>query len=521
MYSKRFLFLLGGIFLIGIISGLYFHNDKRSFSAALGDVNGCERMTDTNRVQCNFDRGPTCGLLKHIPNTTYIYELPKDVLHDKKNEGNAAIYDCLETYNQTTDTFWTKYVNGTTVTTNEATLQQTPALTGLLDGVSCQSYNPSYLCIDSNDASSLKAYWSKDNQQHYVVNRLGSFYEYVSGLNASNQRVWLYTSVQDKFFTIDPKAVSAQVFKIKVPAALAKNAVAASGTTPAQLATDVQIQFGKILDTGFVQEKTIVLSETTKTNFDSSYQTQVTVQSKQFSEVNVWRAVVTVPGQSALTSAWIPAKVSLESLSVEFDVQSGQLRILNATQSWLKDFNGTHTAQLYNVVTEQIEDNNLGIGGAFILNNNVFLFSNVEQGKQKLFYVLENSGVAPTVSSCSGGEKIHVSNLTAPQRTNYLLNGDTGRFVIIGDSITNATAVTWTISNQEKSRIKNAAEIPQYSSTSANFEVLPEFVGTTQLDNISTITATTQGDNACTMILKVFFKEGLRVGVDKVDVMAQ
>ena len=479
----------------------------------------CFRTNDTHIVQCNFDAGSNCGELEKIDNTRYLYQLPEDKLNESY---------CLSDFVQGDDSevFWTKSVNSQLVTTNASAIAQVPEITSAIFPTDdCSETDTPYICVDADDILSTKAYWVDGDEQHFLVNRGTKYYEYVYDGGANK---WLYTVAKDEFFDDSlPDGLYVKFPLTRIPIAFVSTAFA-EGAPPV-----VDVQFGKILPDGTVEQQFITIRSVvhTITAYDTDgYTVKVEISSGDLSEANVWRLTYSdIAGvSSSVVSGWIPARAAEISQSniVEFD-DSLRLRPDQDTSDWISDFFSKHTQQLYNVVTQEIEnplalDPNIQVEGAFYEGDTILVkMGNETLSTQKAYYILENSGVAPNVPECSGEERIFVSNEVSATRTNNLLTGDTGYFTVVGGSVDQATSVLWEVSNAEESRIENAADFATFSSTSIPFEIQAHEVGSTELAASSVITAVTQGDVSCSISTTINFEEGLRIGVEQVDVMVQ
>lgn len=517
---KKYLFLILVASVLGLAGAAFFNSSGHSqLFQANTLAQSCHRTNDTHIVECNYDAGSMCGKLVRMENTHFLYTLPTTVMNDT---------ECLASYSKD-EVFWTKTIDSSSVTTEGINIAQTPAINdNIFPDSDCSDNETPYICIDASKKSAVKAYWDKGGEKHFLAQFGTKFYEYVYSGNK-----WLYFVSKNEFFD---SSISGGIYikfpLTSIPVSWFPTAYA-DGVPPV-----VTVEFGKILANGNVEQQFITIKTQVHTILSEQngvYSVKIALTSTDLSKANVWRVKFadTAGLSNTIVSGWIPAKVAKNSSGdpVIFDAN---LKIKNEItdtnrDNWYLDFFGGHAQQMYNIVTQKIEnppvvDPNLQVVSAFTKNSaqKVFIrMNNTISNQERVYYILENSGVTPTVPECTGGERIHVSNDINANRSDNLLTGDKGSLTVVGGNTDKATSVTWTISNPTESRLKNASQYANYSSVSVPFDVLAKQIGSTTLATSSVITAKTAGDAKCQMSLTLHFEEGLRVGVEQVDVMLQ
>jgi hypothetical protein len=205
--SKKFLFFVGLLFVLGMTLGVSqkFHSWSAFQANILTPTLTCSRLADTHMMECN-DRGQAevkCPGLEYVPGTSYVFQLPKTMLHMTCN-GTEPI-----------ELYWTKDIS---LGGNKVTIQTSAnqIATQIIDVSSlpadCSKTATPYICVDQTMKSSIAAFWVKDLKRHYIVNRNGEFFEYVFD-TAKNQ--WLFSSVKNNSFPTNANNV--QTFNLQIP----------------------------------------------------------------------------------------------------------------------------------------------------------------------------------------------------------------------------------------------------------------------------------------------------------------
>lgn len=265
--SKKFLFFVGLLFILGMGFGVSqkFHSWS-AFQASTLALQ-CSRLADTHMIQCN-DRAQAesqCAGLEYVAGTSYILQLPKTTLN--------AVCAGQELY-------WTKDIQTSSgkmsvATSSSTVVNQTTALLNR----PCSAER--YTCPLIEPGDTLVANWAKSNKEYLIVKKALSgggvnYYQYVFD-TVTNK--WLFTSVKNQFFASNTGGI--QSFYIKLPSTLVQNQ-----------GRDIVFEFGAIGMDGTVRDTAVQAINNTDPVVAMTNGFSVITYSKKsnnFAQANVWR----------------------------------------------------------------------------------------------------------------------------------------------------------------------------------------------------------------------------------------